>query len=573
MKTTVWVPRLVAVLLSATAIHAQQVQQSVSLTPGWNTIYMSVSPQISATEFFADWPVNSVSAYSASAMLETSQSTDDATGEGIARNPFTIWTREAPASSTMLRVAADTVLVCFSTNSTIFSKLVTGIPRAPHIAWHKTDLSGSTLNYVGVCLDGVEHVPANDYLAGADIGSYQCYKLAGKKESTPYVSQFFGLPSFTNGQALLVSSEKISDWSGPLLVTPANGIALGTNSTVGTVAIRNAAATNKTVHIQYLGSAASDLAFKPDLLFRDVNAVVSNAAWQAWDQTLTKSLAAGETWLVQVALDRTQLHNTRNLIGGIFKITEEGASHMLVRIPVTAVDVTPLGTQWPSGLWVMQVELDKVSRYINDATRTDGLPAGGQMKLRLLMHVDVDGNPRLLQRVVINGHKHANGAIIESLYAGSAAPPTDGVASTRLSCVALPVEVPVIEPLSGVFQGCNAIDKLVFTYRVGAGSPSNPLRHRLHPQFDGLRSDFQTPAPDGDDVTNYAGSVKPELFGFDGMIALTWDASPGTAWDPDETLTGTCRWGYDGLRREGPVYADGTFSMMRIVKVGTLHLE
>jgi hypothetical protein len=76
--------------------------------------------------------------------------------------------------------------------------------------------------------------------------------------------------------------------------------------------------------------------------------------------------------------------------------------------------------------------------------------------------------------------------------------------------------------------------------------------------------DFKTPAPSGDDVNNYVGSVKPELFSIGGRVEFEFAESAATAWTPVEKLSGTCKWSYTGVRRDGPVVAEGTFTMQRV---------
>ena len=105
---------------------------------------------------------------------------------------------------------------------------------------------------------------------------------------------------------------------------------------------------------------------------------------------------------------------------------------------------------------------------------------------------------------------------------------------------------------------------LTFAYMIGATSPSNPFRHALHPLFDNKQMDFKTPAPDGDDPANYVGSVKPESFSIGGRVEFLFNEAAATAWTPVEKLSGSCKWIYTGVRRDGPVVAEGTFTMQRI---------
>ena len=170
------------------------------------------------------------------------------------------------------------------------------------------------------------------------------------------------------------------------------------------------------------------------------------------------------------------------------------------------------------------------------ANRTDGVTAGGRMKLNVYVRVETNGTAHLLQRVTVNG--------------------------TRLSSAVLPVDLPDTPAASGTFGATDF--PLTFNYTIGATSPSNPFRHALHPLFDNKQMDFKTPAPDGDNVTNYVGSVKPESFSIGGRVEFLFNETAATAWTPVEKLSGTCKWSYTGVRRDGPVVAEGTFTMQRI---------
>ena len=48
--------------MAAAAVNGQQIEQTFTLSNGWNAVYVSVSPSAPADEVFADWPVWSVSA-------------------------------------------------------------------------------------------------------------------------------------------------------------------------------------------------------------------------------------------------------------------------------------------------------------------------------------------------------------------------------------------------------------------------------------------------------------------------------------------------------------------------------
>ena len=529
----------IPIALLSVAVSGQQIEQTITLSNGWNAVYVSVAPSGTADEVFADWPVWSVSAYNAQAFLSTASTAGGKTGESVVNAPYWIWSREAGEANMLNSLAADTVLCCYSTNKAPFTATLRGVPSAPRIAWHATQTGNSaTLNVLGVRLNG--SVRLSDWLAGSPATpGGMVYRIAGTNDASPtFISPSVGFTGnkpvvIGDGAVLYVPGSEVGDWSGPLYIMPRAGIDFGADCMVDELSVRNDGAAEKTVNITYIDSV--DGMTRPDLLYRESYGETASADWQPLAHALTRSIATGETWRVVFALDRTKLANTEQKIGGILRIEETGGTQTLAWVPVSAKDVKPVSI-WPQGLWVANLTLSKVSFYKADANRTDGVTAGGRMKLNVYVRVETNGTAHLLQRVTVNG--------------------------TRLSSAVLPVDLPDTPAASGTFGATDF--PLTFNYTIGATSPSNPFRHALHPLFDNKQMDFKTPAPDGDNVTNYVGSVKPESFSIGGRVEFLFNETAATAWTPVEKLSGSCKWIYTGVRRDGPVVAEGTFTMQRI---------
>ena len=530
-----WIEMLIAML--STAVNGQQIEQTVTLSNGWNAVYVSVSPAAPADEVFAGWPVWSVSAYNAQSFLSTGSTAGGKTGESVVNAPYWIWSREAPQASTLKALLADTVIWCYATNRTPFAVTLRGEPAAPRIAWHVTKAEKSqSLNIFGLRLGG--RVKLSDWLEGCPaVENGTSYRIAGTNDASPTLiplNGFSNKPIYVNdGDVVFVPGVEVSDWSGPLYIMPRAGINFGTEGMVDEMSIRNDGAAEKSVNITYTDSV--DGMTRPALLYRESYSETATAEWLPLTNMLSRALATGETWRVAFALDRSKLSNTEAAIGGVLRIEETGGTLTRAWLPVAAKDVKPLSV-WPQGLWVAELTLSKVSFYMADANRTDGVAAGGRMKLKVYVRVDDEGVAHLLQRVTLNG--------------------------TRLSSAALPVDLPDTPAASGTFGATDV--PLTFNYTIGATSPSNPFRHALHPLFDNKQMDFKTPAPDGDNIENYVGSVKPESFSIGGRVEFLFNESAATAWTPVEKLSGTCKWSYTGVRRDGPVVAEGTFTMQRI---------
>ena len=58
--------------------------------------------------------------------------------------------------------------------------------------------------------------------------------------------------------------------------------------------------------------------------------------------------------------------------------------------------------------------------------------------------------------------------------------------------------------------------------------------------------------------------MKPEWFSIGGEVEFAFADSDATPWTPLDKISGTAKWKYTGVRRDGPVVAEGPFTMQRI---------
>ena len=251
-------------------------------------------------------------------------------------------------------------------------------------------------------------------------------------------------------------------------------------------------------------------------------------------------------------------------------LDDDGGSQMKATVPLRAETsgADAARTAWPSGLWIADVALDTV----DFASAENPAPAGGVLKLRLPLHVDAEGKVRLLQRVVAAGEADAAGNLAYRLYAGEAEPPATASQALRISSAVLPTETPVVEAKFADFS--SEIGIATFEFEVAADGATSLLRHPYHPQHDGLRWDFSTPAPSGDFIDNYKGEVKPETFSVKNTLMLSFDFGAGASrWDPQDAVSGACWWTFEGLRREGKLVASGPLSLKRVSALSEIVLE
>lgn len=583
-------PILLSALLGAGALFAADdvtVSQSFSLSYGWNAIYIEVSPTQPLDEVFADWPVENVGFYDPASFLATRQFGDGIETKGLSMNPVAEWRRGVPLATTAERIPPGSVAFVFSTNTTRTAVSINGVPAAPRMTWHVTD-TNEVFNFVGFSLQPGASILAADYLAGfdGDIIKSGIYKISGRMPGrSPDFVQAYASDRVGDGDVRLVASSEQSDWSGALFVSPMNGPDFGEDGVRTTLTIRNDGADDRTVDVALLRPGDVGVAgpwgdiLLPDaaLKLRDADVALTNAAWNTVEpeagsrRIASKRLNVGETWKLEFGLDRASLPAAEKgaTFGALLRVTDaDGASRMRVDVPLSgaASGADAAATAWPAGLWVADVAFNRILSP-GAAVETE---TGGEAKVRLPLHLDAHGNLRLLQRVVAAGTTASDGTVTYHLYAGTAEVPNTATVAMRISAVTLPTETPVIAAESG---GSFA-SGFSFPFTVAGDGATSLLRHPLHPQHDGLRWDFSTKAPSGDDFTNYKGDIKPETFSVSCRIEMTLNLDGGeTAWTPENTKSGTCRWTFSNLMRQGDITISGPMTVKRVSPLAELVLE
>lgn len=600
-------------VLSAQAVRPHT-SQNITLTYGWNAVYVEVSPEQTADELFAAWPVGHVGLYDPASFLATRQFSAEWNSQGLPREAMAVWYRDAPEASSLKAVPGGSILVTFC-NSSSFVDTFRGAPVAPRTTWHVTG-TNTVYNFVGFSVSQATDISA--YLEGSpceEVLSRAYYRIVGDDPTSS--PQSIEVRSYdrtvSDGGVLLLPSDKISNWSGVLNVSPINGVDFGQTGTQGRLSVRNDGTASRKVRLEFaMPDNATDLFATADIpnavYFRDPDVIVNDDnrdelyAWSWWEpvnpgalsvnagfgRALYKTLSPGETWNIDFGLDRAVLQGDDRRkglsFGFLVKVSEDSAAHAKAVIPVYGETSGEAPDAWDCGLWVADVEFDTVrmvdlKRVIStnevdgvevvttnvvETSLSDASRAGGKFKVRLPVHRDQNGCVRLLQRVVAAGSTAADGTFNYRLYAGTATPPDADKTFMRISAVCLPTETPVIE----------ASGENTFVFTVAGDGATSLLRHPYHPQHDGLRWDFKTRAPDGDDVYNYKSDVKPETFSVQNEIKLEYSYGESVAqWSPQYEFSGTCKWALTGLRHDGVIMLSGPMAIKRVSPCAKLTLK
>ena len=224
------------------AAHAEvTVTQALTLYNGWNAVYLEVSPSAPLAEVFADWPVKSVGFYDPASFLATRQFSQTWDSQGVSMKPIATRHRDYPEASPVERIPAGTVCLAFNTNGARTVVSVTGVPAAPRMTWHVTD-TNEVYNFVGFSLQSGASIFPRDYLKGFEgnvlKGGY--FSLSGTDpDQAPEILPIYSSTKVSDGDVLLVASDRQSDWSGALYVSPMAGLDFGSDQSLATFSVRN----------------------------------------------------------------------------------------------------------------------------------------------------------------------------------------------------------------------------------------------------------------------------------------------------------------------------------------------
>jgi hypothetical protein len=600
---------LFGLLLAVQTASAQWTNQTITLKPGWNSVFLEVQPEPAECDtLFAGLAVES--AWMWNRRFSSVQYIQDPSELVPGQPDWLTWLpssgQSSPAVNLFILQGGYSYLIKLATNAAQVNWTVRGRPLVRATEW----LSDS-LNMVGFAVDGASPPTFQVYFAGA---AAQAGKPAYRLNTSGGWTQVNAATERPNrGEAYWVQTTGPSTYSGPLAVTleQGRGLDYGRILVEQTLLIRNASPSNRLVTLKQVPSMTP-----PDMSFPALAGAVplsyylasypTNVGFVPLPAQLTNMLAPGDEWSIRLAVRRPDMAAytpptgvTNALYQSLLQISDGVGTRVLV--PVTAQGlqnyggggvkdlwgVAPKGTAGETnrraGLWVGSAVVRKVNQPASlGAPKNTPTPTASEFQVRLLLHVDNAGQARLLQKVLLmwsNGVARVNDqGYREVVLPGRYVLVTDDALIPRFSGSALRDGEPVARrfsssafafrhPISltqtnaGEFGG----DGSAFTALVSIGydDPVNPFKHSYHPDHNNLDETFTRKLPDG-----------VESFTVNRQITFQF-----TAADPDKlTLAG---WGdtqLGGVYREtitglhkNTLYVEGSFRLQQASRVGVLN--
>jgi len=493
--------------------HAEPaVTQAFTLQPGWNAVFLEVQPEPQMpTKVFQGVPVESVwTWHDRNSPVEFIQ--DPA--EGLWGKPGWSVYYKTPTEAfltNLFAIKANRAYLVRLGGSQSVTWSVTGRPAVPKIFW-----TPDSYNLVGLPVDPAFPPTFQAFFSPSVAHAGQSVYRLNPAGEWVKVANPAG-ETMRRGEAYWVFCRGGSSYTGPLLVEPdrLDGLNYGESIEELGLRIRNLASPLRTVAVRTASPGNSPLvyrSFNPNLANQWLSLPVQLSAQSG--KELTLRLAVKRAAFAAASYDE------------VIEVADGAGT--LVRVPLVA-SAPP-----HNSLWIGTVAVNKVGEVIKDPALPT--PAGSEFLFRLILHVDTSRQARLLKEVIQlweNGSSKPDpqnpGLLVvdrpgryvlvtqdERIAQFSGGALRDGEAvGRRISTAAFDFAGDSL-PLTGSFGAGNS---LVGTITIPADFPTNPYRHRYHPDhgtgYDITRRielEFTTSDPEGLNPPGWGYSVAGGIY-------------------------------------------------------------
>jgi hypothetical protein len=475
--------------------HAQTVTQTFALRTGWNSIWLEVAPTNAAIDVvFAGLPVSSVWTFvPKNSTVEFIQQQTEAAFNQPGWLAYFPSSRPDSFLTTLYSVQPLHAYLVKLTNAATLT--VSGVPVVRPSKW-VTD----SFNLRGFPVDPAK-LPtfATFFEASAAHAGQAIYELQPNGQWQPVANT----ATMKHGEAYWAYCQGASTFSGPTGIELELGEGLHYGAVLNELVPRliNNSADSRRVCWQVLNSANNPLSYQ---VFS-----ANRLQWLNLPATYCSNVPAGEHLDQRLAIRRTAFSG--NSYASIIEITDGIGTRYLV--PVTAEKLlagsvsieSNEGEGHPSaGLWVGSANITNV----NEANSSQALrltPTRSAFDLRLLLHIDGNGKAWLLKEIIQmwqNGTttNNAEGLIVMD-KPGRYVLLTDDTLIPQYRGASLRDGVPVGRRMSTLdfdFEGNMLAMTGAFspsgttrcTIVLEPNFPTNPFKHRFHPDHDNLDATY-----------------------------------------------------------------------------------
>jgi hypothetical protein len=488
----------------AGAVGAANIQQVITLQPGWNAIHVEVEPEVPQIEtVFAGVPILSVWRFA-----------PDSGGAQFVRDPaegleniegwFGWFPQPRPEAflSNLFTIDGGTAYLVRVDGQSSHQITLTGKPRFRAPQWQPNAFT----------LTGLPVVESNgpsfaEFFAASPAHSGQpVYRLSSSGQW-----QLVTTPASTvveSGRAYWIYTQGNSSFQGPLQMILDQGESLQFSAALDEirVVLRNRSGVAGSFQIDRISTGAMPLRF------RNEDPETGEVGWPDLQGTLVLDAPADEDVFLTLAVVRREF--SADHMEEVLAITDENGQRVLIAVggdskqpgaALRATNAKALTTNGFAGLWVGEVQIDAVSQAQTGGTVPT--PVNRPFLQRFLIHVSASGESRLLKDVIqmwqegtmMPSSIDPNFNVVDQpgryvlltdknligLYGGAAN--VDGTSvGIRYSTVAYDFAGESIGFVGNFGPGNEMTANVV----VGTDLPTNPFLHRYHPDHDNLDNNF-----------------------------------------------------------------------------------
>ena len=586
----------VAITLFSGVAHAQWATQNIPLDPGWNAVYLEVQPEVRDTAtVLQGLPVDSVWMWNG--RFSTVQYIEDPETL-VPENPdWLVYTPPGDPRSVATNLHAVQggrgYLIKLDGNTPV-TWTVTGRP-----VQRKLDWLADSLNLAGFPVD--ENAPPTFGQLFAPSPAHASLEVFGLTSAGNWAA----LPNAAStpvvrGRAYFIYSTTPSNYGGPIAVKFDHGatIDFGRNLVERSITLKNESAIAQAVTVAPQGSAPAAggdtvVAGGVPLSYWEFDPQIAGGVWNPLNGPLTLLLGPGEAKDLRVAVRRpdfTAFSPPPGKKAAYQDILAVSAGQMRIELPVLAKG-QPLpelgqgggggaGTNTApfAGLWVGTAELNRVNFVSSANDPNTPLATASSFQLRVIVHVDEQGNANLLDEVTQMWQEPTfkpsvedpnvqvvdqpgrfvlvtNDAILDQ-FSGSSL--RDGrLSGRRISSTSFTMDAPVGQ------QGGSFGEALDFSVVLPYDHPVNPFAHRYHPDHDNKDARFEQKRPEGRESFTVWRDVSLEFTALDPEgLALAGYGDTHVGGIYREALTGI---------HKNVVRTEGVFRLHRVSRVGILN--
>ncbi|GAA5121986.1 hypothetical protein GCM10023212_18050 [Luteolibacter yonseiensis] len=421
------------------AADAQTAGQTITLSPGWNAVWLEVEPfdadgqKKTPEAVFDDPSIEAVTSPKPLAGLSEFFAGEPGSVTSFNEDEWQQWKRNDPAGISNLSLITG--------NRPYLVKVADGAPvvlsLTGKVGFYRPEWTPDRYNLVGFGLQGT---PSFDAFFGPSGTKHPVARIFTLNAATGNWEKVAGGAQMASGKAYWVFSSGQSSYTGPVSVEfdhsaigrldfggPADTLVVGTGTDamdldLEEIVFSNAGPVAATPELDLITPDAGS----GNLSLYVVNPAAGTVGYGRGNQVdtapgagasapLGKTIASKQNGILTIGARRNWNDNSPRTNVYRLKTGANGASFWL---PVTAVPseipLPPAGTPGTpadtvTGLWVGEVVFDSVTSIVEDGAPVR--PASGKAPMRIIVHSDGSGTVRLLSQVTIMQTKTADAEI------------------------------------------------------------------------------------------------------------------------------------------------------------------